>query len=141
MNNKILLKIVVILGLAILFAGCCDSTQESTQKEAIKIDKANVLKTVLNVEGMTCEGCESAIQGNLSKLDGVVSVKASYTAKTTIIEYDKSQITKEELEKAIVDTGYKIIIPGQEKALKVAPPSAMKCGEGKCGASMNEKSE
>ena len=115
MNKNSIVKIILVLGLGAFFTGCCDSSSKESTKETVKIDKKNVLKTVINVEGMTCGGCESAIQGNLSKLDGVVSVKASHTAKTTVVEYDESQITQEELKKAIVETGYKIITPNQEK--------------------------
>ena len=90
-----LIKLISTLFLSLMiitFSACCDATKEkSTEVEVV--DTKNLVKTVINVEGMTCEGCESAIQMNLSKIPGVVSVKASHTEKNTVIEYDKSQVS------------------------------------------------
>ncbi|MDQ7045549.1 MAG: cation transporter [Sulfurimonas sp.] len=135
MNKKILLKIVLSLGLLLAFSACCDSKDE--EKEAVKIDNTKVLKMVLNVQGMTCEGCEATIQNNVSKLAGVVSVKASHVDKTTTVDFDTTQISAAQIEKVIIETGYKIISTpegsDENESPKVAPKSVMKCGEGKCG--------
>ena len=129
--TKRIQTLVLILALSIGFSACSDNASE--EKKSVAVDKANVLKTVINVDGMTCEGCEASIQGNVAKIDGVVSVKASHTDKTTIVEYDKTQTSEREIAKVISDTGYKIF---QESAKEVPKevPSAMKYGEGKCGA-------
>lgn len=126
--TKKIRDITLIVIFTLGFVACSDVPEN----KVVKIDKANVLKTIINVEGMTCEGCELAIQGNISKLDGVVSVKASHTDKNTVIEYDKTQTNAKEIEKVISETGYKIFQESEKEALKVVP-SMMKCGEGKCG--------
>ena len=124
-------KILLSLSLVLLTASCCDNADK--EKEPVAIDKANVAQTVLNVEGMTCEGCESTIQMNLSKMKGVVSVKASHVEKTTVVEYDKTQVSAKELEDAIISTGYKVFDTPIKEAKKEVK-SAMKCAPGKCGA-------
>lgn len=129
--SHILAYSILLFILSISFTNCSESTSSEPVKTVIK--KENVLKTVFDVEGMTCEGCESAIQGNLSKLTGVVSVKASHTDKTTVVEYDSTQTNEEALAKAIIETGYKIM-SDEEKAAPKKAPQVMKCGEGKCGA-------
>jgi len=103
-----------------------------SEKESVKVDKSNVLKAVINVRGMTCEGCEATIQNNVSKISGVVSVKASHIGENTIVEYDKSQTDPQEIEKVISEIGYQIF-QAEEKAQKKEVPEAMKCGAGKCG--------
>lgn len=134
-NNKILRNISsIIFSLTIMlsFSNCSDSSSENSKTESVKIDKSNVLKAVINVKGMTCEGCEATIQSNVSKIPGVVSVKASHVDENTIIEYDKSQTNPQEIEKVISETGYQIF-QAEEKAQIKEVPQAMKCGAGKCG--------
>ncbi len=132
LNRKIIQTIALVFTLSLGLVSCGEKVQE--EKKVVKIDKANLLKTVINVDGMTCEGCEAAIQGNVAKIDGVVSVKASHTDKTTIIEYDKTQTNEVEISKVISETGYKIFQDSMKEAIKEVP-AAMKCGEGKCGHS------
>lgn len=134
MNTKFLINMILSLGVSMAFVACSDSTQ--TAQTETTVQKANLEKVLIDVEGMTCEGCEMTIQNNLSKLSGVVNAKASHVDKTTEIEFDSTKITQAELEAAIIDTGYKVMSDTMKKELKTAPASTMKCGAGKCGASM-----
>ena len=140
-NQKILVSLFLSLAVAISFSNCSDSTNKSTKKEAVEIKKENVLKAVINVKGMTCEGCESSIQTAVSKMSGVVNVKASHVDENTVIEYDKTQTSAQEIEKVISSIGYKIFQDAEKEEMKEAPKAAMKCGEGKCGTSMSANSE
>lgn len=134
MHKNMISSMVISLFIGILFIGCSESTSvKEEEKKIVQIDTKNVLKSVINVEGMTCEGCESAIQNNLSKMSGVVSIKASHTAQEVVIEYDAGLISLEKLQDEIKVTGYKII--EDKKDLKTEMPTAMKCGPGKCGMS------
>lgn len=134
-SKKVLRNIFgVVFSLVIIlsFSNCSDSANKSDEKEVTKIDKSNILKAVINVRGMTCEGCEESIKSNVSKMSGVVSVKASHVDENTIVEYDKSQTNPEEIAKVISETGYQIF-QEEEKAQIKEVPQAMKCGAGKCG--------
>ncbi len=62
---------------------------------------------VIEVEGMTCAGCEPHINETLKKLNGVVSAEASYENKNVIVVYNPKQITLEQIKKAIDEIGYK----------------------------------
>ena len=41
-----------------------------------------LVKVVLNVEGMTCIGCENKIESKLKKTDGLIISRASYNNGT-----------------------------------------------------------
>ncbi|PHQ92498.1 MAG: hypothetical protein COB42_00950 [Sulfurimonas sp.] len=134
MNKVFLVKMIVSLGIILCVTNCSENINpESTSKT--KEEKK--LKRLLNVEGMTCESCENAIETKLLKLSGVVSVKASHVDKTTIVDFDENKTSVVIIEKAIKESGYKIITPAEnvheKEGVKEAPKSAMKCGEGKCG--------
>ncbi|HEV8158975.1 MAG TPA: mercuric transporter MerT family protein [Pyrinomonadaceae bacterium] len=62
---------------------------------------------VIDVEGMTCEGCAAHINETLKKLNGVVSAVANYPKKNVKVVFNPKQITLEQIKKAIDEIGYK----------------------------------
>ena len=62
---------------------------------------------VIDVEGMTCEGCSMTINQTLRKMRGIVSAEASFKDKNVKVVYDPQQITLAEIKQAINTLGYK----------------------------------
>ncbi len=62
---------------------------------------------VIDVEGMTCEGCAAHINETLKKLNGVVSAEADYPKKNVKVVFNPKQITLAQIKKAIGEIGYK----------------------------------
>ena len=62
----------------------------------------------LPVTGMTCGGCENAVQRALGQLPGVVQVTASHRDATVRIAFDPAQVTRAELERRIGLLGYTV---------------------------------
>jgi mercuric ion transport protein len=69
---------------------------------------ANLKEITLPVAGMTCTGCEAGINYKVNKLTGVSESKASFEDGQAVVKFDPSKITKEEIIKAINETGYKV---------------------------------
>jgi len=64
----------------------------------------------LEIEGMTCRGCENHIQSALLPLHGVLEAKAFYTKGNAIVRVDTSRISIGELKiKLEEETGYKVL--------------------------------
>lgn len=61
------------------------------------------------VNGMSCSGCEKHVEDQVSKLPGVVRVKASYDKSNTFVEFEPSKVTVADLQKSIDSTGYKTL--------------------------------
>jgi mercuric ion transport protein len=78
-------------------------------KEIVYIEQSNVKEIRVTIEGMTCAGCEAHIESEVTKLDGILDVKADYEAANTIVKYDETKVDLEKIETAILSTGYKII--------------------------------
>jgi copper chaperone CopZ len=57
---------------------------------------------------MTCEGCESKVNNELHKVAGVIDAQTFYDKGTSIVKYDNSKATIDQLKNAIAQTGYKI---------------------------------
>jgi len=85
------------------------SSKNSTGIPVVKISNIGMQELVLPVAGMTCTGCEEHINFEVNKLTGVSETKASYKDGNTVIKYDPAKTTKEEIVKAINDTGYEVI--------------------------------
>ncbi|KAB1436567.1 copper chaperone CopZ [Candidatus Galacturonibacter soehngenii] len=66
-------------------------------------------KSIINVEGMSCEHCVKAIKNAVGALSGVADVSVDLGAKTVAVEYDSSKSTLEQIKLEIEDQGYDII--------------------------------
>lgn len=92
-----------------LMAASSNSRQPSSEMmPAASSEENQANKTVLiEVEGMTCAGCEPHINETLKELNGVLSAEASFQNKNVNVVYNPKQITLEQIKKAIDEIGYK----------------------------------
>lgn len=67
--------------------------------------------TTLQVDGMTCDGCENNIAFALTGLSGVNVVKADHESKTVTVDYDPEVIDPAALGEAIEAMGYTLAQP------------------------------
>lgn len=65
-------------------------------------------KTILKVEGMSCEHCVKAVTTAVKALQGVTDVSISLAEKTVAVSHDGSA-TVEQLKTAIEDQGYDVL--------------------------------
>lgn len=66
-------------------------------------------KEVYLVEGMTCSGCERAIQRVVSTLEGVTSAKADLNTSTVMVEYNPEKVNIDLISSAVNKIGYKFV--------------------------------
>lgn len=62
----------------------------------------------LNVTGMTCGGCESAIRRVLSMVDGVATANPSHKDSLVKVVYDPSRVDRETIARAIETAGFNV---------------------------------
>ena len=108
-QSKIFLTLVTgfaILMLAFPYYGSI--FYPKTEKENTVINKENIQKVDVAINGMTCNSCEEHINHSVNKLDGILYVKSSYKNGISQIEFDKSKTNLEEIENTINSTGYKV---------------------------------
>jgi len=102
-------KIMMLLIAAMLLAGC-NSTGKKSDDAAANAEAVATewVEVTLNVEGMTCDGCENAIKAGVESLDGIASVESSHEEGWTKVKYDKALTSAEDIEGKITDTGYMV---------------------------------
>ena len=102
-------KIMMLLFAAVLLTACNSKTEKkdapAPEQEAIA---AEWVEVTLNVEGMTCDGCENAIKAGVETLEGIASVESSHEEAWTKVKFDKNLTSVEDIEAKITDTGYEI---------------------------------
>lgn len=100
-------KLMMLLMASLLLIGC-NSTSKKTDEAAGENLSAEWVEVTLNVEGMTCDGCENAIKSGVESLEGIAAVESSFEEGWTKVKYDKSATTVKEIEGKITDTGYEV---------------------------------
>ncbi|XP_051463902.1 copper-transporting ATPase 2 isoform X3 [Apus apus] len=60
----------------------------------------------VNIVGMSCQSCVQAIEGRISKVKGIVSIKVSLEQSNAIIKYLQSEISPEQICQEIQDMGF-----------------------------------
>ncbi|GAB4074008.1 copper chaperone CopZ [Barrientosiimonas marina] len=67
------------------------------------------MQTTLNVQGMTCEHCESAVKGALENLQGVQSAEVHLDTGKVDVTYDDAAVSIAAMHEAIEDQGYDVV--------------------------------
>jgi copper chaperone len=66
-------------------------------------------QTKLNVQGMTCGHCKSAVTNALKELDGVKNVEVDLQAGKATVEYEEGKVSEENMKEAVEDQGYDVV--------------------------------
>jgi len=82
-----------------------------------------ITKTV-NVKGMTCASCSSAVERNLSKAEGVINASVNLATEKLTVEYDTEKISIEDIGNRIDKLGYKVEVEDNLREITI-PVSGM----------------
>ena len=81
----------------------------NNQKEVIIVNTSDIKKVAFVIEGMTCQSCATHIENEVNKLSGVIQVEASYEKASAEVDFDRSKVDINLIEKTINSTGYKVV--------------------------------
>jgi copper chaperone CopZ len=94
----------------LFFAFACQNAPKETTEQAKETTEevvmANVQKVEINIEGMSCMGCENTIQETILAFDGVYSTKADHEKGIAVLEFDSTKVDVANVKLAINDLGY-----------------------------------
>lgn len=108
-SKKFLLFVTLFAALMLAFPYYSGMFYSQPSKEIVYVQQDNIVEKSFIVEGMTCTGCENHVESEVNKLDGILSVKASYEEGNTTVKYDSTKVTEEEIIEGINNTGYKVV--------------------------------
>ncbi|KAM3912307.1 copper-transporting ATPase 1 [Leptodactylus fuscus] len=95
--------------------------------------ESRALRTVIPVEGMTCNSCVQTIEQRIGSLNGVHSIQVSLEGKNAAILYDPALQTSDTLQEAIEDMGFESApadrspesVPTESTLLYTSPEQSM----------------
>lgn len=108
--SKTFLIIITIAAIALIaFPYYADKFYLKVEKQNGVVVEANNINTAsFNIRGMSCKACESEVNNELHKVAGVIDAQTIYNKGTSVVKYDKSKASVEQLKNAIAQTGYKV---------------------------------
>ncbi|MCW9707528.1 mercuric transport protein MerTP [Fodinibius salsisoli] len=108
-QTKGFLGIVTVLAAVLLaFPYYSDSFFPNQEKQVVYVQESQVQTITLDIEGMTCTGCEATVENAASNVDGVLEANVSYDTGKAIIKYDGSKVQQADIETAINKTGFTV---------------------------------
>jgi copper chaperone CopZ len=123
LQSKSFLAIVTVFAIVAmsfpLYAKIFEPSPKIQSASAVSADNTKQVK--FSIQGMTCAGCEVEVNNELSKVNGVLSYKTSYAAKSSLVTFDASKVDVEAIQSAISKTGYKV--KGYEMTIIKSTPS------------------
>ena len=90
---------------------------ENTENKIIIAEKDSTQNNIVCYEvfGMDCPGCQSALEKQVKKIDGVAEAKASFKEKEVVIKLKQgAKVSEEEIEKRIKKANF---TPGKKKSV------------------------
>tara|TARA_R110002153_G_scaffold238890_1_gene393276 strand:- start:103 stop:711 length:609 start_codon:yes stop_codon:yes gene_type:complete len=103
-----LIEITLFAAISISFPYYSHIFYPDNKQEVVIVNQSNIQTVNFEVEGMTCASCEQHVTHAVNELEGIVNVAASFEKANAKVEFDDSKTTKEDIEKAINSTGYKV---------------------------------
>lgn len=82
---------------------------------------------ILPIEGMTCAACSTAVERAVRKLPGITEANVNLTAENLHLSYDESQVSLDNVVRAVDDAGYKAVIPSQHAQLDIQGMTCASC--------------
>ncbi len=102
MRKKHLFSVLLILSAILLTISCGGNKKDKSAEQAT----ASLIE--VKIDGMTCTACEQTIQRKVGKLEGIKSVKATFTDGRAAIEYFPSLVDTLKIREAITSSGYTV---------------------------------
>ena len=95
---------LILFAYFLVAVSCSGGGKQAGKTEA----KQEVSLMEVSIGGMSCTGCEQTIQNNLGKLEGIRSVKASFTTGNAVIEYFEGMVDTIKIREAVTGSGYTV---------------------------------
>lgn len=115
MQTKRFLGIVTVLAAVLIsFPFYADTFYPQRESTTVVTESSALVTTEFKITGMTCEGCEGHVHHELQNLTGITKSTVSYKEGNAIVEYDESQINRDDIEEAIKATGYEVAIKAEQ---------------------------
>lgn len=111
--SKLVVKMLFIGAFLFLFTAISCNSQKEEKQGNIQQERSvkNFTKTVIPIEGMTCNACVATIKKKLSSMEGIKKVEVSLAHRSATVYYEEGKITPQQVQDSINKLGYKAGAP------------------------------
>lgn len=111
--NKAMLWVVTVLAVAFLFFPSYVGLLSGTGNEAAVTGNMN--RAVIQIDGMTCEGCATTVAQAIRQVPGVLAVEVSYEKKQAVVGTEVCcPVPQDEIISAIEQSGFRASVVEQK---------------------------
>lgn len=107
--NFLKMKNLIYLFLVALFAFSCQSNETKSSDNTDSEANAKYVLYEMEIEGMTCTGCENTVITSAKKVEGVASIEASHVDGKAQVKFIDGKIDMPGVKKEIEASGYKVV--------------------------------
>ena len=108
-STKFLGIITVFAGFMLAFPYYSGVFFSETVNVGMEVSPENIVEARLEIDGMTCDGCEHHVTQSLAEQEAVLEASSSYKEGIAIVKYDKSRTSLKALSKVVeTETGYTV---------------------------------
>lgn len=108
-SGKFLFIVTIFAALMLSFPYYSSVFYPDNSKEIMIVNQMDIQTIQLDVEGMTCEACDSHVAYAVREVDGVLEAKADHKTGKAEVKFDKTKTSREEIIKSIDATSYKVV--------------------------------
>ena len=114
--SKLLIRMLFTGAFLFLFTTISCTSQKEEKQGNIQQESSiqNLTKTVIPIEGMTCNACVATIKKKLSAMEGIKEVEVSLAHRSATVYYEEGIITPQQVQDLINELGYKAGAPTTE---------------------------
>lgn len=95
-----------LLALVTLMVFACKSPAPESSSETTTAEIEQEYNVKINIDGMTCTGCENSIESALINIEGIQAADANHTNSSALIALNGNAIDTVLIKKTITEAGY-----------------------------------
>lgn len=108
-SRRFLFLVTIFAALMLTFPYYSSVFYPDNSKEVVVVNQFDIQTIQLDIEGMTCEACDSHVAYAAQELNGVLEAKADHMTGKAEVKFDKTKTSREEIIKSIDATSYKVV--------------------------------
>lgn len=92
-----------------------ESVKQAIINAGYEVEEIPADSITLQIGGMHCAGCSSAVEKALSKKEGILKASVNLSTEKAYIDYNSSVISVEDIKQAVKDSGYDVLEQQKKK--------------------------
>ena len=87
----------------------CQNRETGSAETTTPVETAEYVLYEVQIEGMTCTGCEQTVEGVVKKMAGVGAIDADFTVGTAQPKFVEGKTDTTAVREVIESSGYKVV--------------------------------